>query len=161
MSVDAFMKISPLQGEAMDLAHKGEIDVLAWSWGVNQSGTMHTGGGGGSGKANIQDMSFTKWTDKSSAHLILSCCNGKQFKEAILTVRKAGENPLEYVKIRMTDVIITSINTGGTGNDDRLTENVTLNFAKVRFEYQPQSQDGSADGGSIPVGWDIAANTAL
>jgi len=42
--------------------------------------------------------------------------------------------------------------------EDRLTENVTLNFAKVNVDYTPQKADGSADT-AIPFGWDIAANS--
>lgn len=162
MAVDMFIKIDAVKGEAQDKAHKDEIDVLAWSWGMSQSGSMHTGGGGGSGKVAVQDMSFTKWIDKSSANLMEYCSNGKQYKEAKLVVRKAGgDNPLEYLIITMTDVIVTSVSTGGSGGEDRLTENVTLNFAGVKVDYQAQKPDGSKDGGPVKYGWDIAANAKL
>jgi type VI secretion system secreted protein Hcp len=158
MATDMFLKIEGVDGESRDSEHKGEIDVLAWSWGLSQSGTTHMGGGGGAGKVNVQDISVTKWVDKSSANLMKYCCNGKHFKEALLTVRKAGEKPLEYVKIKMNDLIISSVSTGGSGGEDRLTENVTLNFGKVGFEYQPQKDDGSKDGGAIPMVWNIKEN---
>ena len=162
MAVDMFIKIDSVKGEAQDKAHKDEIDVLAWSWGMSQSGTMHMGGGGGGGKVSVQDLSFTKYIDKSSSVLMEYCSTGKQYKEAILTVRKAGgDNPLEYFIITMNDVIVTSISTGGSGGEDRLTENITLNFARVKTEYQPQKPDGSKDGGPVKYGWDIAANTKL
>lgn len=162
MAVDMFIKIGDVQGEAQDKAHKGEVDVLAWSWGMSQSGTMHTGSGGGAGKVNIQDLSVTKWVDKSSPVLMTYCSTGQQFKEAKLTVRKAGgDNPLEYLIVVMSDVIVTSVSTGGSGGEDRLTENVTLNFAKVKMDYQPQKPDGSKDGGPIKYGWDIAANVKI
>ena len=70
---------------------------------------------------------------------------------------KAGEHPVEYVKIKMEDVLITSVSTGGSGGEDRLTENVSLNFAKVSVDYTPQKDDGSP-GTAIPYSWDIAAN---
>jgi type VI secretion system secreted protein Hcp len=160
MAVDMFIKIGALKGESQDKAHKGEIDVLAWSWGLSQSGTTHTGGGGGAGKVNVQDLSLTKYVDKSSPELMLACCNGKHFTEALLTVRKAGENPLEYLKIKLQDLIITSLSTGGSGGEDRLTENVTLNFSKVTVDYQEQKADGT--GGDKPtMGWNIAENAKL
>jgi type VI secretion system secreted protein Hcp len=162
MAVDMFIKIDSVKGEAQDDAHKDEIDVLAWSWGMSQSGTMHAGGGGGGGKVNVQDLSFTKYIDKSTSVLMEYCSNGKQYQEAKLTVRKAGgDTPLEYLIITMTDVIVTSVSTGGSGGEDRLTENVTLNFAAVKVDYQPQKPDGSKDGGQIKYGWDIAANKKL
>jgi type VI secretion system secreted protein Hcp len=157
MAVDMFIKIGAIKGEARDKSHKEEIDVLAWSWGMSNSGSAHVGGGLGAGKANIQDLSFTKYIDKSTCDLQLSCCNGKHFDKAVLTVRKAGETPLEYLVITMTDVLVTSVSTGGSGGEDRLTENVTLNFAKVKVDYVEQTATG-APGAKPTYTWNIAEN---
>ena len=92
MAVDMFLKLDGIKGEASDDKHKGEIDVLAWSWGASQSGTMHVGQGGGGGKANFQDLSVTKWVDKSSHALLKAVATGQHVKEAMLTVRKAGKS---------------------------------------------------------------------
>src|ERR1700735_396904 len=157
MAVDMFMKIDTVDGESRDKTHGEDIDVLAWSWGISNSGSAHTGGGAGAGKCNVQDISFTKWVDSSTPKLLLACCDGKHFANATLVVRKAGEKPVEYIKIKIEEVLITSISTGGSGGEDRLTENVTLNFAKVSVDYVPQKDDGTA-GTAIPMSWDIAAN---
>lgn len=159
MAVDMFMKIATITGESTDKKHPNEIDVLAWSWGISNSGTTHQGGGGGSGKANVQDLSFTKYTDKSSNALLLSASNGQHLATADLVVRKAGGKgtPIEYIKIHMEEVMVTSVSCGGSGGEDRLTENVTLNFAKVKYEYTPQKPDGSADA-SVDMTFDIASN---
>jgi type VI secretion system secreted protein Hcp len=138
MAVDMFLKLDDVKGESRDSKHKDEVDVLAWSWGMSQSGTTHLGGGGGAGKVNVQDLSLTKYVDKASPNLVMATCNGKHYKEALLTVRKAGEKPLEYLKITMKEVMITAVSTGGSGGEDRLTENVTLNFASFKVEYTPQ-----------------------
>ena len=161
MAVDMFIKIGDTKGESQDSKHKDEIDVLAWSWGMSQSGTMHTGGGGGGGKVSVQDLSITKYVDKSSPNLLQACTEGDQYPDAKLTVRKAGgKSPLEYIILTLKDVIVTSVSTGGSGGEDKLTENVTLNFSQFKFEYQPQKPDGSKDGGVVQWGWDIAANTS-
>ena len=158
MAVDMFMKIGDLKGESGDKqGHGGEIDVLAWSWGASNSGSSHTGGGSGSGKVKVQDLSFTKWMDSSSPVLFLHCCNGKHHPEATLVVRKAGEKPLEYMKVKMTDVMITAYSTGGSNGEDRLTENVTLNFAKVDVTYTPQASKGAGEG-AVAMAWDIKGN---
>ena len=157
MAVDMFIKIEGVKGESKDSKKKEWIDVLAWSWGASQSGSAHLGAGAGAGKVNVQDLSMTKYIDNASADLMLACCNGKHFPKAELVVRKAGEQPLEYLKVTMEDLIITSVQTGGSGGEDRLTENVSLNFAKVQVEYSEQQKDGSGK----PVGkmgWDIAGN---
>jgi type VI secretion system secreted protein Hcp len=73
-------------------------------------------------------------------------------------VRKVGGTAVEYIKVKLETVLISGISTGGSQNDDRLTENVILNFGKVSVDYTPQNADGSA-GTAIPFGWDIAANS--
>ena len=159
MAMDMFMDIATIPGESKDAKYSKKIDVLAWSWGVSQSGTFHTGGGGGAGKANVQDLSFTKWIDDASAPLQLATCTGKHLPTALLIVRKAGEQPYEYLKIAMTDVMVTSVSTGGSGGEDRLTENVTLNFAKVAVDYFVQNEKGAVTAGT-KYKFDIEANKA-
>ncbi len=159
MAVDMFMKISTpnVTGEAQDKTHAKEVDVLAWSWGLSNSGNAQMGGGAGAGKVNCQDLSFTKYVDSSSAPLMLACCKGTHYGTALLTVRKAGDKPLEYLKITLTEVMITSISDGGSGGEDRLTENISLNFAKVQVDYTPQNKDGSA-GTTVTMNYDFAQN---
>jgi type VI secretion system secreted protein Hcp len=153
-----FIQIGDLKGESKDKTHKDKIDVLAWSWGMSNSGTAHVGGGAGAGKVNVQDLSFTKYVDKSSTSLALACCKGTHYDKATLIVRKAGGTPLEYITITMSEVMITGLSTGGSGSEDRLTENVILNFAKVKVEYKEQDDKGA--GSKTPdLVWDIAGNT--
>ena len=157
MAVDMFIKIDGVEGESKISGHEGEIDVLAWNWGMRQAGSMHHGGGGGTGKADIQDLTFTHYVDKASGNLMLYCANGRHIPTAVLKVRKAGETPLEYIIITMTDCIVTSISNGGGTGEERLTENVTLNFAKVKFEYMEQASDGTGKPGP-EFSWDIEKN---
>jgi type VI secretion system secreted protein Hcp len=158
MTADMFMKIDDIMGESIDSAHKGEIEVLSWNWSASQSGSAHSGTGGGSGKVSVKDLTFTKYADRSSPILLKLCCNGKHFQSAQLTVRKAGgSKPLEYIKIKLKDGLISSVNYGGAPSEDRLTETISLNFASFTYEYTPQSKDGSASG-SIPASWNIAKN---
>ena len=62
MAVECFLKIEgpELKGESKADGFADQIDVLAWSWGASQSGTMHVGTGGGAGKANVRTSSITK-----------------------------------------------------------------------------------------------------
>lgn len=158
MAVDMFIKIDGIKGESKDSKHAGEIDVLAWSWGLSNSGTFHSGGGGGAGKANVQDLSFTKYVDAGSADLALSCATGKHIKDAKLVVRKAGDKPLEYILIELTECMITSVSTGGSGGEDRLTENVTINFEEVHYTYWTQDDKTGAKGQSSEFKYNIAEN---
>jgi type VI secretion system secreted protein Hcp len=105
----------------------------------------------------VQDLSLTKWVDASSTALIVAACKGTHIKEAKLTVRKAGDSPLEYIKITLTEVLVSSVQTGGSGGEDRLTENVVLNFAKFKVEYTTQADTGGK-GTTSTAAWDIPAN---
>lgn len=157
MAVDMFLKIEGVEGEARDKTHKGEIDVLAWSWGMSQSGTAGMGGGGGGGKVDVQNMSLTKYIDLSTEKLWLSCANGTHFDSATLTMRKAGGEAVEYIVYTMEQVMITSTSTGGSGGEDRITENVTLDFAKFEMEYKSQNEKGKEDK-KKKFAWNVAEN---
>jgi type VI secretion system secreted protein Hcp len=159
-SPDQFLKIDGIAGESRVTGHGGEIDVLGWSWGVTQSGTMHQGGGGGGGKVSVQDLKITKLIDKSTPNLIQACCSGRHIGDAFLTLRKAGGDSLEYFKMTLHNVIITSVSTESSSESIIPKENVTLNFAAVEICYTPQTNRGQG-GGSVSAGWDVARNAAL
>lgn len=142
MAIDMFMKIGQIEGESRDAAHAGEMDVLAYSLGFSNSGTTHVGGGAGAGKANAQDLSFTTYVSKASLPLFTAVCTGKIFPAATLTLRRAGANPIEFLKIRMEDVLVSSDSSGGSGGEDRLTENYSLNYARIIFTYTGQDASG-------------------
>jgi type VI secretion system secreted protein Hcp len=158
MAVDMFLELDGIKGESVDKTHKDKIDVLAWSWGLSNSGTFHSGSGGGAGKANFQDISITKYIDKASSDLMFHCASGKHIAKGTLFVRKAGEKPLEYLVFKFDKILVSSVSSGGSQGEERLTENVSLNFAKVAVEYKIQDDKGAGkDGGNFT--WDIAANT--
>ena len=159
MASNIHIKIGDIKGESQDKGHKDFMDVLSWSWGMAQAGGGHAGGGSGAGKVSVQDLTFTKPVDKASPNLMKACCQGDQMKEALLTMKKAGgKSPVEYVKIKLEHVLISSVSTGGSPHDEQLTENITLNFKKFTYDYQAQKEDGSADGGPVTVSHDIPKN---
>jgi len=149
-AVDMFLKVDGIQGESTDKVHKGEIDVLAWSWGES-AGTAKTKHGTVP-TACIQDLSLTKFIDAASPALIMNTMVGTVSPTAVLVIRKAGFNPVEYLRLTMRNVSVAAYSTGGSGGEDRLTENVTLHFDSMQGEYQKQRPDGSLD---RPIAFDI------
>ena len=84
---------------------------------------------------------------------------GKHINKGSLAIRKAGgKDALEYLKITLEDVLVTSVHVGGHNGDERIMENVSLNFRKFKVEYTPQTDKGGA-GTAAQFSWDIAANT--
>jgi type VI secretion system secreted protein Hcp len=157
MAVDMFLKLDGIKGESKDHKHKDEIHIESFSWGMSQTGVHGAGGGGGAGKVSVHDISITKFLDKASPELMLKCANGQHIKTGLITVRKAGENPVEYLKIKLSEILISGVQHAGHGSD-LLSENLSLNFAKFEVEYQEQGGDGKAAGGPVTMGWDVKAN---
>ncbi len=156
MAVDMFLKLDDIKGESNDSAHKGEIEVTSWSWGVSQLGSSHGGGGSGTGKAQVADLSITKFVDKSTPVLFQYCSSGTAIKQGVLVCRKAGGKPLEYLKITFKQAIISSVSYGA-GGDDRIPETISFNFANVQYDYTPQKPDGTAEA-TVTTKYDIAGN---
>ena len=158
---DMFLCIEGAPGESLDKRYMDCIDVLAWSWGMSQSGTTHTGGGTGEGKVAVQDLSVTKWVDKSTPILMSHTASGKVFPKVELYVHNACGNcdtSVPYFRLALENILVSSVSTGGSGGEDRLTENISLNFSKVDWCYAEQKPDGSYET-EVCQGWDIQANT--
>lgn len=138
-----FLKLQGVTGEAHDPDHLGEIDVVSWSWGM-QATTAHTGQAGG--RAALGELQVVKRVDQSSPTLMTFLRNNKVVPQAQLTVRKAGKTPLEYFKIELENVRVTSLKTESENTE--LVERVALGFAKVRVSYVPQDTTGARGGGA-------------
>ena len=152
---DIFAKLGDIKGESLDDKHKDQIEVLSFSWGV--AGLSSLGpGGAGAGKTTFQNLTIVHHIDKASPLLFQACATGMHLKEATITHRKAGKGQQEFMVVKMSDVIITAVNHGGS-SDSSGSESVSLTFAKVDLEYRPQKPDGSLEAG-IHFKYDLLAN---
>lgn len=162
MSSDYLLELDGIKGESMDEKHKDKIEIDSFSWGVSNAGNMGRGGGGGTGKADFQDLTFTKETDKSSPLLVKAAASGEHIKKAVLTARKAGGKggQVEYFKITLEDVMVSSFTTGGnSGSSSIPIDSFSLNYTKMKYEYMPQKKDGSLEG-AIIAQYDRSLNKA-
>ncbi len=163
MAVDMFMKLvasgNPVKGESEDAVHTDEISVLSWSWGSSQTGSAQLSKGSGAGKAIVQDFTFSCHVNKACPTLWKMVCNGAPFDTATFVVRKAGENPLEYLTIVMTTGLISNISFSGSPADDYQACTISLNFAQVEVHYVPQVTAGSGDA-EVVTKYDITKNVA-
>jgi len=161
MAVDMFLKLDGIKGESKDKDHKDEIHIESWSWGLSQAGNFSVAGGGGAGKVNVHDISITKYLDVSSPKLMARCADGGHIASGLLTVRKAGgDKPVEYLKVTLTDLLVSGVQHSGSGSSDLVMESLSLNFAKFKVEYQLQDEKGKGSPGG-EMGWDVKANTKL
>ncbi len=157
MAVDYFLKIDGIDGESKDSKHSNEIDLESFSWGATQTGSHSFGGGGGAGKVQMQDFHFVMKNCKASPKLMLACAEGEHIKKGVLVCRKAGKEQQEFLKVTMSDLLISSYQTSGSSNGDEVpNDQVSLNFSKIEIEYKDQKPDGTL-GGTTKVGYDLKA----
>jgi type VI secretion system secreted protein Hcp len=149
---DYFLKVDGIEGESQDAKHKGELQLLSWSLGVTNAGTMSAIGGGGGGKCTWQDVHFTKIHDKSSPKLALACATGEHIKKAVLVCRRAGKDQQEFLTIVFTELIVSSFSTSGSSDSGVPIDNFSFNYAQIEKDYKEQKADGSL-GGSNKMGW--------
>ena len=145
--VEYFLKIDGIPGESTDSRHKNEINVESWSWSESNpaGGGVGAGPGRGAGKVVMNDFQFTMRSNKASPKCFLSCATGAAIKEALLTCRKAGKEQQEFLKIKLSDVLVSRYETGGSTGDVVPTDSVALSFARIEVTYSPQKPDGTLD----------------
>lgn len=158
MATDTHIKFDGVDGEATHADHKGEIEILSWTWGVsnvNAGGT--SGGGSGKGKATPNDFNFLHTYDKASPILSKKCAQGVHFPTVVLTARKSGEGQKDFLKITLKEVFITSVQPSGSSQGD-IVESVSMSYASVDFAYKAQDDKGAL-GGDVKFGWNVKTTT--
>lgn len=148
MAVTICLKLDGVEGESTIVKHEKEIDVLSWNWGMTQSASAHISAGAATGSADVRDLTFTHYVDKASPNLLKNCFLGSNHKNAVLNVMRstgAAGSLAPIVTMTMSETVyISSVHTGDQGDNDRFVETVTLNFAKVKFEYSGSDKDNKA-----------------
>ena len=151
--MDYFLKIDGIQGESRDAKHKGEIELVSFAWGVDVESGGGGGGGGGSGRARFEPFHFTMLTNKASPQLFLATVTGKHLKEATLSVRRAGKQAVEYLKIKFSEVFVTSFHE--EAGPEAPSELIAFDFGRIEIDY------GSQRGGTEHAGWDVKKNVKI
>ena len=155
--VDFYLKLDGITGEAQDPDHTEEIEILSWSWGVSNTASFASGSTGGAfGRASLSDLSFMHYVDNASTALAQKCANGDTIGTGKLTCRKGtGDNKLDYLAVDLEDVMVTSVQTSGSGGGGApVSESFSLTFRKITTTYKGQSNPGDAAGGAT-FSWDV------
>jgi len=158
---DYLLEIDGIKGESTDKKHKDTIEISSFSWGMSQTGSFSSGGGGGAGKVSFQDLHFTTKINKASPLLAKRCATGQHIKKATLFVRKAGSDQGDYYVVKLTDILVSSYKQGPDENFDSVpTDQFSLNYAKIEWTYRPQLSNGEL-GAPITAGYDVKANKKI
>lgn len=137
-----YIKFDGIDGESTSVDHKDWIIVESMSWGADAVRSA----GGGAGKVSFKDFTITHRIDKASPKLFLACATGQHIPKVTLSVtRMVQDKEVEYYRIILTDVLITSMGSespkptaGVPSTDARPSESVSFKvFPKVEIQYMP------------------------
>lgn len=150
-----FLKIDGIPGESQDQQHKGEMELESFSWGETHS--VAAPAATAAGKVHIKDFQVMKRMDKASPLLMLAVASGQHFKSAVLTARKPGQPPQEYLTITLGDLMVSSYQTEASAGDPVPVDQVSFSFGRIEIAYRPQRPDGTLDA-PVNAGWDVTAD---
>ncbi|CAD5369322.1 Protein hcp1 [Rubrivivax sp. A210] len=161
---DFTLKIDGIKGESRGASTKDEIDLESWTFGITQSGSFGSGGGGGVGKVQFQDISFRARISCASPKLMDACASGKHIERAVLTCRKAGGRQEVFYTMTLSDVLVSAYDTGysgvRSGELQMPIDQFSLNFARIETAYGQQDSKGGV-GAAIKSGWDLRKNVKI
>lgn len=137
-----------VKGEANATGHVEEIDISDWSWGMTGSHAM--GGAGAAARSSLSELRLGKGTDRATTALMAVMRTNEEVKKAVLTVRKAGTAPVDYLVITVENGRISSHSIGNRSpGDPELVESLTLAFEKIEVKYAPQGTEGAKGAQSV------------
>lgn len=154
MSVDIFLKFNgpEIEGESKVESHPNELQISSCSFSASNFGTRHTATGGGAGKGDASDVSFTMDADKSAVSLYDHCVQGTHFDDATVVWRKvsgAGEEPMEFFELKMKEAFLSSFNIGTANGSETPQVSFAINFAEYEATWKPQETKGTPGGGIV------------
>jgi type VI secretion system secreted protein Hcp len=174
---DIFLKLDGIDGESTTKGHEKEIEVLSYDQSIDSTvpSSGGVGGGGGAGKSTFSGVRFRKLLDTASIPIALACASGLHIASARFAFRRASANPFSFSVVTLEDVIVTHAGQcastgiqsplkfetlGKSPADAAMLEEVTLHFARIRWEYRRIGPKGTALP-PITGGWDVKANRKL
>ena len=155
-----FLNIVGIDGESTDDKHEEWIEVLSYNHSISQTGSIHSGSGGGAGKCTHEDFIIAKSLDKASPKLVLACCNGEHIPKVVLELCQAGGDKQKFMEYEMEDVIVASVRPSGAtvGQEGRPTEEIAFRYGKIKFVYTIFDPQSGASGGYVQTHWDVKEN---
>lgn len=160
MSLAIFLQLDGVDGESTDDRHRNQIDLLSYSWGETQL-VIHSGGGGGASKVQVQELHCALHTCKATPALFLGVANGRHFRRAVLTVQRGGQTPVAFLQWALGDVTLSAFETAAEhGSTSAPIDQLSLHFNTIEIAYRQQRADGSLET-AIQVGWDVIHNRAI
>lgn len=143
---DVFIKLDGIEGESTHKDHKGEIEILSYSWGTNRvGGGGDVRAGASASKSCVSEFNFMKFLDKSSTAIVGNSMGTGIIPKATITMQRSGEEGSQvYYKLTLTSVLVSSYTM--SASSERPVESVSLRFASGEMSYKPVDEKGGLGG---------------
>ncbi len=140
-STGYFLDVPDVPGESTDSAHRDEIDVLAWSWGMRRAVDAGTGR---LSKPEYDTLLATKYVDRSTTELMRRFVDGTVIREDVRLSAAApvGESRVDYLTVLLSNVLVVSHDVS-TVEGSGPVEVVGLAFEAVDVTYRLFGAGGS------------------
>lgn len=147
-SAAGYIKFDGVDGEATQKDHKNWCEVSSMSMGTRRA----AGTGSTAGRAEPNEFTVAKKTDRSSPKLMEAVCLGKVIPkvELHLTEENADDEPIYYV-VELENVLVTSYSLGSSG-DSQPVDQISMNFERIKVTHV--DHDGSK-GGNVEFEWKV------
>jgi type VI secretion system secreted protein Hcp len=137
---EAFLDVNGIPGECADAKHKDWIEILSFSFGVEQLAD---------GNASFHDLVIEKTLDNASPKLAEAACKGTHIADMNLEIcRSDGKT---YMKYDFNDVMVTGVLPKGsvTRNDELPQEKITFTYGIINCTHIDENN------ASISAAWDV------
>ena len=131
-ALDTFLKVPGAPGESTDKDHKGEIEILSWSWGATNQGREGV---------LLAPFTWTQSLDSAFVPLFLGLVNDTEFDPVQLAVRHVGEKAsTDFFKMTFSDAHVLSLSSSGNG--DSVIVSGAMSYSAIAMSYCPQDAKG-------------------
>ena len=111
MAVDMFLKLDGIKGESKDYKHKDEIHIESFSWGMSSDGCTR-GGRRWRCRQSVGPRHLGHQVPGQSPRRVDAALCQRQAHQGRPDHGPQGRRkPLEYLKIKLTDILISSVQT--------------------------------------------------
>lgn len=124
----AFMQVPTIPGESNNARYRDWIELT----GFGQEFTRRVCGG----------TTVTKGLDRASALLAVAAANGDVLSQVTIAVTKPGENPIEFLRMLLSDVIVAQVSLTNSDPTAQVFESVRLIPRSITLTYRQQDERG-------------------
>ena len=132
-----------IKGECATEGHADDIAVMRWGWGVAANTAI--GSNQSTARRSYKHLVLTKRIDSASTGLLSALVGNDAVSEAVLSMRKAGGEALDYFRMTLNEARVVTVDVT-VGDDGRAVETVAFSFTKIEIEYQRQQLEGLGSG---------------